>query len=454
MVFSSLVFLIRFLPIFFICYYVAPGRMKNFILFLGSLIFYAWGEPVYVLLMLGATFYNYLQGFWLGLFRRKIVRLSILVAALVVNVVLLGVFKYTDYLPLPIGMSFYTFQMISYLIDVYRGQIKAERNVLDFCVYVTMFPQLAAGPVVRYQQVAEQLHNRPVDLQQVYEGMMQFIVGLGKKALLANNLGQMWQEISGGLGGEMTVLTSWLGIICYGLYIYLDFSAYSDMAIGLGRMLGFTLPENFHYPYIACSVSQFWHRWHISLSSWFRDYIYFPLGGNRKGLQRQLLNVLIVWLLVGLWHGFHANTLVWALWSALFLIFEKLFLGKLMKHLPYLFGRVYTWVVILIGWVWFSADSLGEAVTYLSGMFGLNGAGLWDNWGIYTLLQCSVLLVVSVIAATPFAANLIKRLKNTETGSAIALYRLGAALIIPVLLLLSIAYVVDAPCNSFLYFRF
>ncbi len=454
MVFSSLVFLIRFLPIFFICYYAAPGRMKNFILFLGSLIFYAWGEPVYVWVLLGATLYNYLQGFWLGLFRRKVVRLSILIAALVVNVGLLCVFKYTDFLPLPIGMSFYTFQIMSYLIDVYRGQIKAERNVLDFCVYVTMFPQLAAGPIVRYQQVEQQLHRRPIDLGQIYEGMMQFVIGLSKKTLLANNLGQMWQEISGGLGGEMTVLTSWLGIICYALYIYLDFSGYSDMAIGLGRMLGFSLPENFKYPYIACSVSQFWHRWHISLSSWFREFIYYPLGGNRKGLKRQLLNVLLVWLLVGVWHGSGVNSLVWALWSALFLMCEKLFLSKWMKYLPNFVGRVYTWLVILIGWVWFSADSLGEAVTYLSGMFGLNGAGLWDGWGIYTLLQYSVLLVVSVAASTPLAANLVKRLQNTETGTAIALYRLGATILIPVLLLLSIAYVADAPYNPFLYFRF
>lgn len=471
MVFSSILFLFRFLPIFMICYFLAPGRMKNFILLLGSLFFYAWGEPVYVLLMLFSTVSDYLHGRLIGRYRGKGISKVFLVSSIIVNLLVLGFFKYADFLigllngipgvdipllnlPLPIGISFYTFQTMSYSIDVYRGEAKVQKNLLDFAVFVTMFPQLIAGPIVKYHQIDGELHHRTVNAPEIYNGIIRFVIGLSKKVLLANNLGLVWTEISGGTGGDLTVLTSWLGIVCYAFQIYFDFSGYSDMAIGLGRMMGFHFPENFNYPYISGSITEFWRRWHISLSTWFREYVYIPLGGNRKGLKRQLMNIFIVWMLTGIWHGAGVNFLLWGLWYALFLILEKLFLGKVLKVIPKFLGRIYTWFVVLLGWVFFELQSADEIGAYLSGMFGLNGLGWMDSQGIFTLLQYGVLLVVAIVASTPLVTGLVKKLGATETGSAISVYRLGAAIVIPVLLLLSIAYIVDASYNPFLYFRF
>ncbi len=470
MVFSSILFLFRFLPIFLICYLLTPGRMKNFILLLGSLFFYAWGEPVYVVLMLISTVSDYIHGRLIEKNReRKKVARGLLISSVCINLLMLGFFKYADFLiglvnlipgvsipllelPLPIGISFYTFQTMSYSIDVYRGEVKAQKNILDFAVFVTMFPQLIAGPIVKYHQIDTELHHREINLTQTRQGMNRFVIGMAKKVLLANNLGLVWSQIAGGTGGELTMFTAWLGIICYAFQIYFDFSGYSDMAIGLGLIMGFHFPENFNYPYISHSITEFWRRWHISLSTWFREYVYIPLGGNRKGLRRQLLNIFIVWMLTGIWHGAGVNFLLWGLWYAFFLILEKTFLGKWLDAAPKFLGRLYTWVVVLIGWVFFELGSWDAVSTYLVSMFG--GSGLIDNNGIYTLIQNAAVLVIAVIASTPVITSMIKKLESTKTGLAIATYRVGTMLVIPVLFLLSIAFIVDASYNPFLYFRF
>lgn len=471
MVFSSVLFLFRFLPIFMICYYLVPGRMKNFILFVGSLFFYAWGEPVYVVLMLFSTVSDYIHGRLIERFRGRKAATGLLVSSIVINLLLLGFFKYADFLiqtvnsvagtaippfnlPLPIGISFYTFQTMSYSIDVYRGEAKVQKNILDFGVFVTMFPQLIAGPIVKYTQVQESMHKRPLDLNQISYGVKRFVAGLAKKVLLANNIGALWSEISGMDYGEMSVLTAWIGILAYAFQIYFDFSGYSDMAIGLGACLGFTFPENFNYPYISGSVTEFWRRWHMTLSGWFREYVYIPLGGNRKGLGRQLVNILIVWLLTGIWHGAGFNFLFWGLWFAFFLILEKLFLKKVFNVLPKSFGWVYTLFVVVIGWVFFSVESTEGIMGFLQAMFGMNGAGLMDRQGLFLGKEYLVLFVIAVIASTPIVKRIVDRLQNSRTGYAMAIYRLGEKVIPAVLLYLSIAYIVDASYNPFLYFRF
>ena len=350
MVFSSIVFLFRFLPLFFLLYYLVPERMKNLILFLGSLIFYAWGEPVYVLLMLFSTVVDYVHGRLLERLRGKRGAKLVLLSSVVINLGVLCFFKYADFLigsvnavlgtkvpllslGLPIGISFYTFQTMSYTIDVYRGQARVQRNLLDFGVYVAMFPQLIAGPIVKYRDVEKSMHHRSITLPDVSEGLKRFCMGLGKKVLLANNIGELWAFVSAMDLRRISMLTAWLGIVAFGFQIYFDFSGYSDMAIGLGRMLGFRFPENFNYPYISASVTEFWRRWHISLGSWFREYVYFPLGGSRRGLPKQLLNILVVWMLTGIWHGAGWNFLLWGLWFAFALMLEKLFLGRLLAWL-------------------------------------------------------------------------------------------------------------------------
>ncbi len=610
MVFSSVLFLFRFLPIFMICYFLVPRKMKNLVLFLGSLVFYAWGEPVYIFLMLFSTISDYVWGRLIEEYRGKDRSRIFLLCSIGINLFILGFFKYADFLlqtvntvfgtsipllklPLPIGISFYTFQTMSYVIDVYRGDTKAQRNILQFGVYVTMFPQLIAGPILKYHQVERYLQDRRTDLDAISYGVKRFVTGLAKKVLLANNLGLLWKQVTE-LGNEqMSILMAWLGIAAFALQIYFDFSGYSDMAIGLGAVLGFHFPENFNYPYVATSVKDFWHRWHISLSTWFKEYVYIPLGGNRKGLPRQLFNILVVWMLTGIWHGAGWNFLFWGLWFALFLILEKLFLGEVLESVPKVFGRIYTLAVVLISWVFFALESPGEILAYLQAMFGMNGIGpvnslamffnypyvatsvkdFWHRWHIslstwfkeyvyiplggnrkglprqlfnilvvwmltgiwhgagwnflfwglwfalflileklflgevlesvpkvfgriYTLavvliswvffalespgeilayLQamfgmngigpvnslamflCNeylVLLVIALVACLPLGSRLVHALKSSKTGPAMALYRLGEKVIPAVLLLLSVAYIVDASYNPFLYFRF
>ena len=470
MVFSSVLFLFRFLPFFFIVYFLIPGRGRNVVLFLGSLFFYAWGEPVYVLLMLFSTVVDYVNGRLIGRFRGRTPAKAFLILSVVINLFVLCFFKYADFLiqsvngltgaglpllnlPLPIGISFYTFQTLSYTIDVYRGKAKVQRNILDFGVYVTMFPQLIAGPIVKYSSVETDLHNRKIDIIGIGHGSKRFVTGLAKKALLANMIGELWADISAMEFGSLSVFTAWMGVLAFAFQIYFDFSGYSDMAIGLGEILGFHFPENFNYPYIASSVTDFWRRWHISLGSWFREYVYIPLGGNRKGLPRQLLNILIVWMLTGIWHGAGWNFLLWGLWFALLLMMEKLFLGKVLSRLPGGIGMIYNGFAVLLGWVLFSLGTPSEIGGYLSAMFGFGGK-LIDSQGLYLFGEYFVLLSIAAVAATPLPGLLTRGLERAETGWGIALYRLGEKVIPALLLLLSIAVIVDGTFNPFLYFRF
>nr|WP_321152567.1 MBOAT family O-acyltransferase [uncultured Acetatifactor sp.] len=470
MVFSSVVFLFRFFPLFFLLYYLVPERMKNIVLFLGSLIFYAWGEPVYVVLMLFSTVVDYVHGQLLERLRGKRAARLVLLSSVVINLGLLCFFKYADFLiqsvngvlgtsfplfelGLPIGISFYTFQTMSYTIDVYRGQTKVQKNLLDFGVYVAMFPQLIAGPIVKYRDVEERLHNRRITLVDVSQGLQRFCVGLAKKVLLANNIGELWAFVGKMRFQEMSMLTAWLGIVAFGFQIYFDFSGYSDMAIGLGRMLGFVFPENFNYPYISASVTEFWRRWHISLGSWFREYVYFPLGGSRRGRPRQLLNILIVWMLTGIWHGAGWNFLLWGLWFAFALTLEKLFLGKLLSWLPKGIGIVYTLLVAVAGWVLFALETPAQIWGYVKAMTGM-AQSLADRQGIYLGRQYLVLFLIGVIACTPLPKRIANYFRDSRTGFHMALYRFGEKFIPAAMLLLSIAGIVDASYNPFLYFRF
>ena len=462
MVFSSVLFLFRFLPVFMICYVLAPRRMKNVILLLGSLLFYAWGEPVYVLLMLFSTVSDYIHGRLIDRYRKTPVARIFLVSSISINLLMLGFFKYADFmiqvvntalglqmpllnLPLPVGISFYTFQTMSYSIDVYRGKAKVQKNLLDFGVFVTMFPQLIAGPIVTYRQVEEQLRERRMDIGAASRGIRRFIVGLAKKVLLANNLGVLWTEISGMDYGQLDMLGAWLGITAFAFQIYFDFSGYSDMAIGLGTVMGFHFPENFNYPYSSTSITEFWRRWHITLGSWFREYVYIPLGGNRKGIGRQIRNILIVWALTGIWHGAGFNFLLWGLWFGGLLILEKIFPGNLIKRLPGAFGWVYTQAAVWIGWVFFAIETPGEIFEYLRAMFGISQAGIWKSQSLYQGSQYVILLLIAAAAAMPVAKRLERRISSSLTAERI---------ILVVLLLVSVAYVVEGSYNPFLYFRF
>lgn len=424
-----------------------------------------------MLLMFFSTLSDYLHGRLIGACKNRRVAKGLLISSIVINLGLLGFFKYSDFLigtvnrllgssipllelPLPIGISFYTFQTMSYTIDCYRGEAKIQKNILDFGVYVTMFPQLIAGPIVKYRDVQEQLRQRKADISAISYGCRRFVAGLAKKVLLANNLGLLWTEISGGNLADTTVLGAWLGVVAYAFQIYFDFSGYSDMAIGLGAILGFHFPENFNYPYVAKSITDFWRRWHISLSGWFREYVYIPLGGNRKGLPRQLLNILIVWMLTGIWHGAGWNFLLWGLWFALWLTLEKLVLGRVLNALPSLAGRLYTWLVVLVSWVLFAIESGAGALNYLYVMFGQGAAGLYDSPTLFILLEYRVLLIFAAIAATPLAHRLSETLFRANGSGIVAIRRVLEKLVPALLLLASIAYIVEASYNPFLYFRF
>jgi len=471
MVFSSTLFLFRFLPIIMILYFLAPGRTKNVLLLLGSLIFYAWGEPIYVLLMLFSTISDYLHGIIIGRARSKGIKKLFLVSSIVVNLGVLCFFKYADFLvgtinqlagtqipllnlPLPIGISFYTFQTMSYSIDVYRGQVKVQKNLLDFAVFVTMFPQLIAGPIVKYADVEKDLHERKTDILQIHYGVRRFVFGLAKKVLLANNMGLIWTEISSRDLSALTGLSAWLGILAYTFQIYFDFSGYSDMAIGLGACFGFHFPENFNYPYISRSITEFWRRWHMTLSSWFREYVYIPLGGNRKGLKRQLVNILIVWTLTGIWHGAGWNFLLWGMWFALWLILEKLFLKKVLGVLPGIVGNLYTMFLVILGWVFFSIESGSRAVSYLKVMLGMGQAGWIQASALFDGMENLVIFGIAIIGSTPIFAWIGRRMEASANGFGIALYRVWDKVVLAVLLIASIAYIVDATYNPFLYFRF
>ena len=466
MVFSSLLFMFQYLPIVLLIYYLAPVKWRNLWLFIVNLVFYGWGEPVYIVLMLFSIALNYGVGLLVEKYRenQREKAKRVLTVNIIVNLLLLGFFKYYDLfaetlslipgltlptlgLTLPIGISFYTFQTMSYPIDLYRGDCTVQRNFISFGTFVALFPQLIAGPIVRYKDVADQLGFRAGSMEQFSSGVRRFIVGLGKKVLIANNIGMLWDVYSGTGVSELSVLGAWLGIIAFSLQIYFDFSGYSDMAIGLGRMLGFEFLENFDYPYISKSVTEFWRRWHMSLGTWFRDYVYIPLGGNRCGLMRQFFNIFVVWALTGFWHGANWTFLFWGVYYAIFLMIEKAFLLKRLKQAPAFLGHIYALLVAVCGWVVFDLSTLTHALGYYKAMFGLSGAGLTHAADLFYLKNYALMLIIGIVAATPLGKKLYEKLP------AKAMAVITPALILFVLVF-STAYLVDATYNPFLYFRF
>ncbi len=466
MVFSSTIFLCVYLPLVLLGYYICPKKGRNLFLLIVSLVFYAWGEPKYVFLMIFSILVNYIFGRLMDKHRENKKRLKLmLVLSVVIDIGLLSVFKYTDFIitninaifgssfdllniALPIGISFYTFQAMSYTIDVYRDDVRVQKNLIDFGMYITMFPQLIAGPIVRYADVQDQLAERSVTTADFSEGVMRFVVGLGKKVLLANQMGAVWSDIYA-LGGDVSALMAWTGAIAYTFQIYFDFSGYSDMAIGLGRMFGFKFPENFRYPYQSVSITDFWRRWHITLSTWFKEYLYIPLGGNRRGLARQALNLLIVWSLTGFWHGAGWNFVMWGLYYFVILFIEKLFLLKALDKLPKFFRHVYALVLIIIGWVIFASDDVSVLLPYLGSMFGANGA--IGGMDVYTLLTKAVLLIICCIASTELPKKLF--LSAAGAMNEKAAFTLKSVLMIA-LLALSMILLIGDSYNPFLYFRF
>ncbi len=467
MVFSSLTFLLLFLPAVLLVYCLAPRQGRNAVLFLFSLVFYAWGEPVYVCLMLFSTALDYTCGQLVEKHRGTPRQKLGLIVSVCVNLGLLFFFKYTDFfigtingvlgtaipqlhLPLPIGISFYTFQTMSYTIDVYRGEAKLQRNILSFGAYVSLFPQLIAGPIVRYQDIADQLDGRVHSFDKFSDGVKRFVTGLGKKVLLANNIGLLWSAISATDVAKLTAVGAWLGVVAFAFQIYFDFSGYSDMAIGLGKMFGFEFLENFNYPYIAGSVTEFWRRWHISLGTWFRDYVYISLGGNRGGLWRQLRNIAVVWLLTGFWHGAAWNFVLWGAWFGILLICEKLFLLKWLKKAPGVVGQLYTKLAVLLSWVLFTFDDLGKGWAYFRAMLGAS-AGFVNTAALYQLLSYLPLLAICAVASTPLMKRLYERM-NAAWGQRL-LATADAARVL-VLSAMSAAYLISGSYNPFLYFRF
>lgn len=438
MLFSSNTFLFGFLPAVVVLYYLCPRRCRNVLLLVSSLIFYGWGEPKYVLLMLVSILLNYFCG--LAAARQQSRQRStrgVLIVGVVLNLGMLGFFKYGKFffgsafpdIPLPIGISFYIFQAMSYLIDVCRREVEVQKNVLTFGTYVTLFPQLIAGPIVRYRDVAEMLESRRENLPQFSRGVQRFVVGLSKKVLLANTFGSAWNALQVTTG----TAAAWLGLLCYTLQIYFDFSGYSDMAIGLGQLFGFTFLENFNYPYISASITEFWRRWHISLSTWFKEYVYIPLGGNRKGLARQIFNILVVWLLTGLWHGASWNFVLWGGYYAALLILEKCWLLKAGEKLPLVLRRMLTMVLVMLGWALFYFENLGALGAFLGRLFtAVPSAGIAFYLPV-TALGC--------LCATPA----LKRVKLPDT------VRWGLCV---VLLLLCVASLARQSYNPFIYFRF
>ena len=468
MLFSSIVFLFTFLPAVVILYYLLPVRFRNVILLLASLVFYAWGEPVYLFLMLLSILFNYFSGLDIArnLQDKRAAKRS-LVFNLIINLAVLGFFKYEGFLldtlngilpvhisyhalPLPIGISFYTFQILSYIIDVYRGNVKVQTNLPNFALYVTMFPQLIAGPIVQYADVDEQLASREVSRTKFGEGSMYFIRGLAKKVLLANTSGMIFTEVSGLAKGNIAVMTAWLGAFAYMFQIYFDFSGYSDMAIGLGKMFGFEFNMNFNYPYVSKSITEFWRRWHISLSSWFRDYVYIPLGGSRVSKIKHIRNLLIVWFLTGLWHGAAWNFVAWGLYYGVILIIEKYLLSPVLDRLPDVVRHIYSIVLVVIGWVLFFSSSFGQAADYIRVMFGAGAHGFADRESMYLLTSNLILWLILIFGSTPLVHFRYEHMLRTKKWNTTIIN----SVVYAALFIVCIAYLVTETYNPFLYFRF
>ena len=470
MLFSSITFLFIFLPLTLLLYYLVPFRMKNYVMLAASLIFYAWGEPVYIILMILSIMLNYFcgQDIYEKRDNARAMKMS-LMFGVVMNLLILGFFKYYGLLmdtinailpidipyrvlALPIGISFYTFQAMSYLIDVYRKEVKPQENILYFALYISMFPQLIAGPIVRYIDIEEQLKERSINSTKFGEGAMYFIRGLAKKVVLANTFGSVYEQVAAMQMGSFSTLTAWVGAIAYAFQIYFDFGGYSDMAIGLGKMFGFEFLPNFNYPYIAKSITDFWRRWHISLSTWFREYVYIPLGGNRCTPSRHILNLLIVWMLTGLWHGAQWNFMFWGLYYGVIFILEKYLWGSKIEKLPAAVQHIYAFVLVLFGWVFFFSPTLGYAGQYLKVMFGIGAKGIFDKQGFFMIFTNWLLIVIAILASAPRGYKLLKKITGCWQSEEVRAIVTCAVYI--AMFLLCIAFLVTETYNPFLYFRF
>ena len=466
MVFSSITFLYIFLPITLLVYYLVPAKAKNWVLFVSGLVFYAWGEPVYVFITILSTLIDYTAGrlmdFWNDDEKRRKI---LLICSVAMNLGLLAVFKYSSFiidninalfhggipdpqLPLPIGISFFTFQSMSYTIDLYRRQIKVQKNFINFGAYVTMFPQIVAGPIVRYQDVSKELESRSITVGETADGIGLFTRGLAKKLLLANNIGLLWAQVREMPIDAVPAATAWLGILAFAFQIYFDFSGYSDMACGIGKMLGFHFPQNFNLPYTAKSITDFWRRWHITLSTWFKEYLYIPLGGNRSGTVRTIRNLLIVWVLTGFWHGASWNFVCWGLYFGVLLVLEKFVYGKILNKLPSFVRQLYTFVLVVFSWVLFEMETLGDVGRYLQAMFG--GAGFADSRSIYLLRSYFLLFLICIFASGSWGKKVYSQFSNRWPARAQALLPVSVILLMAV----CTAYLVNATYNPFLYFRF
>ena len=466
MVFSSISFIFYFLPVVLIAYFIVPKRFRNIVLLVGSIVFYAFGEPIYVLLLIFSSLVDYAHGLIIEKNRGTKKAKAALISSIVINVSLLAFFKYADFmivnlnnwfdfglktldLRLPIGISFYTFQTMSYTIDVYRGKASVQRNLFKLSTYVTLFPQLIAGPIVRYKDIQDQLDDTTVSYDNFAYGIKRFITGLAKKVLIVNSLGQLSAIASS--ANEPSVLFYWIGAIAFALQIYFDFSGYSDMAIGLGRMFNFRFIENFNYPYIAKSITDFWRRWHISLGTWFREYVYYPLGGNRRGMPIWLGNILVVWFLTGFWHGAAWNFIIWGLFFGFIIVIEKLFLKRVLDKTPAVINHIYVVFTVVISFVIFKNESLVDIVLNLKGMFGVLDIPFTSPESLYYLKSNAILLIAAAVGATPVAKNLYIRLKETRFSRFSAT---AAPVVFAALLVISTGYIVDSSFNPFLYFRF
>lgn len=476
MVFSSLEFLFIFLPLFLLCYFIVPKKVKIIVLCFFSLVFYAWGEPVYILLMIFSSVFNFVCGLILEKQKNATPKKITLIIAIIVNLGLLGFFKYTDFaigtfnsithsnfellnIALPIGISFFTFQTMSYTIDVYRGSVACEHNFLIFITYVSMFPQLIAGPIVRYETVAKELHNRTITYEKFCQGLFRFMQGLFKKVLIANNMGLLFSTVTGQDYSTISVASAWLAACSFTFQIYFDFSGYSDMAIGIGKMIGFTYLENFNYPLTATSVTDFWRRWHISLSSFFRDYVYIPLGGNRCSVPRHILNLMIVWGLTGMWHGAAFNFILWGLYYGVLLILEKYVWGKYLEKTPAFFKHFYSVFIIVFGFTIFTFDDMNLFGKFAKIMFFASGNSLIDKGFFNVLINHGFILAVAIIISAPvyklLTAKIENIIKTSSHGKAVAITHAAVAMCFYTgLFIITVSYLVNDSYNPFLYFRF
>ena len=462
MVFTSINFLYYFLPTVLILYFIVPKKYKNLLLLISSLLFYFYGEPKYIILMVIEIVLAYFEARLIEKYKSK----EIFIFSIFIHVLLLCIFKYTNFLitningifntnisllniVLPIGISFYTFQIISYLVDVYKEKVKAQKNFISLATYVSLFPQLIAGPIVRYETINDELDNRKQTFNDFSSGISRFIIGLSKKVLIANILGELCNIFI--LSNEKTVLFYWIYGISYSLQIYFDFSAYSDMAIGLGRMFGFHFMENFDYPYISKSITEFWRRWHISLSSWFKDYVYIPLGGSREGTFKLIRNILIVWLLTGLWHGSEWTFVIWGMFIGILLVIEKLLLNKYIEKLPSIVRRIYTLFIIMISFIIFSGSNINESFNNIVGLFNFSNPFI-NKFTIHYLKDYGLVLIIAIFLSTPILKNtIIKLKKNKKINNIINILDI---IVLLILLVIVTSYLIDSSYNPFLYFRF